>query len=118
MGGLAIERFILRPETFKRYRAAWVFGAGLVGSHFKPAQVNWLAEMPFFEAVGEKDFNRRAVETMLPKFQETLKKMEFHVMPGMGHQIDIKNYGPKLLDFFRKNLPEVPQDKDVNKASK
>lgn len=106
LGGLAQERFVLRPETIGRYRAVWMFGAGLVGSHFrKPAEVTWLAKTPFFIAVGETDFNRKAVETASPHFKAVIPDLALHVMPGKGHQVDFESFGPKLLEFWKRNLP-------------
>jgi len=106
LGGLAQERFILRPETIGRYRAVWMLGAGLVGSHFrKPPELNWLAKTPILEAVGETDFNRKAVETAYPHFKAVIQDITLHVMPGKGHEVDLEGFGPKLLAFWKRNQP-------------
>ena len=113
LGGLALERFVLRPETIGRYRAVWMFGAGLVGSHFrKPPGVTWLAKTPIFEAVGETEFNRKAVETALPHFKAVIQDITLHVMPGKGHEVDFEGFGPKLLAFWKRNLPAAATDGD------
>ncbi len=108
-GGLAQERFILSPQSIGRFRAVWMFGAGLV----RPKKnMDWLKNTPFFIAVGEKDFNRKPVEQMLPRFRKVIKNIEFHVMAGQGHSIDFKTYGPKLLAFLKSHVPQTNKNVD------
>jgi hypothetical protein len=101
MGGLARGRFVLRKSTIKRYRAVRMFGAAFERPH---PRIKWLKDTPFFLAVGAKDFNRRAAQSTLPRLKRIAKSVEYHVMPGVAHQVDFKNYGPKLPVLFKRNL--------------